>query len=509
MTTLPEATLAAISELLRERLGLHFPQPRWKDLERALAGVAREDGVRDPARYAAELLAQDWPRGQVERLARHLTVGETYFFREKESFDSLEHHILPGLIRARQADGRYLRIWCAGCCTGEEAYSLGILLARMIPDPRDWNISILATDINPVFLREASNGIYRDWSLRATPAAIRDGFFVRTDDGRYAVAARIKSMVSFEYLNLADDVYPSITSGTNGMDIILCRNVLIYFQPDRSRRVIRNLVHALAEQGVLFVSAAELSLVTLPELEIVNAAGAIHFRKNTADRHRAAKPASRAPGGKGHARIKSSSPKRESFKSPRPVPPPAGRTAPKALPIELADATSAAHREAVALYEQGRYAEAAERLQALMEKGAPSPGFLALLARACANQGRLPDALEWCGKAIDIDKSNPAWQYLRATILQELGRLEDTAAALRRALYLDHNHILAHFALGNLARHQGRKADSDRHFRNALSVLNAYQRDQVLPESEGITAGRLAEIIQVTIASGGHGESQG
>ncbi|MBI1940196.1 MAG: tetratricopeptide repeat protein [Acidobacteria bacterium] len=149
------------------------------------------------------------------------------------------------------------------------------------------------------------------------------------------------------------------------------------------------------------------------------------------------------------------------------------------------------------LYERGRYVEAEEQILAWLSENSDDSKALALLARVCANQGRLREALEWCGKAIAAEKVNAGSHYLRATILLEQGLLEEAGASLKRALYADQNFVLAHFVLGNLARQQGKFREAQKHFENALSLLRAYGREQVLPESEGITAGRLAEIINV------------
>jgi chemotaxis protein methyltransferase CheR len=123
---------------------------------------------------------------------------------------------------------------------------------------------------------------------------------------------------------------------------------------------------------------------------------------------------------------------------------------------------------------------------------------MALLARAYANQGHLAAALEWCDKAIAADKLNAGLRYLRATIRQEQGANDEAMVSLKQALYLDPNFVLAHFALGNLALRQGKLKESDKHFANALWLLSAYRPEDVLPESEGVTAGRLMQIIRST-----------
>jgi chemotaxis protein methyltransferase CheR len=134
----------------------------------------------------------------------------------------------------------------------------------------------------------------------------------------------------------------------------------------------------------------------------------------------------------------------------------------------------------------------------LSAPAAERPGdatVLAQRARAAADEGRLAEARAWCEQAIAADKLNPAGHYLLAIIAQEEGQLAASEAAVRRALYLDPDFVLAHFAAGNLARRQDRRAEAARHFATALSLLRRYGQDDLLPEAEGMTAGRLRAII--------------
>ncbi len=199
-------------------------------------------------------------RSQIEILASHLTVGETYFFRDKRLFKTLEESILSELIQLRRNSGRYLRIWSAGCSSGEEPYSIAILLSKMIPDIGDWGITILATDINTRFLQKAADGVYGNWSFRDIEPGIKEGFFNQKEDGRFEVLSRIREMVTFSYLNLVEDAYPSLVNNTNALDIIFCRNVLMYFVPELAGKVVRNLHRSLVDGGFLIVSPTESSI---------------------------------------------------------------------------------------------------------------------------------------------------------------------------------------------------------------------------------------------------------
>ena len=218
-------------------------------------------------------------RSQIEILASHLTVGETYFFRDKRLFKTLEESILPELIQLRRNSGRHLRIWSAGCSSGEEPYSIAILLSKMIPDIGDWGITILATDINMRFLQKAADGVYRHWSFRDIQPGIKEGFFNQKQDGRFEVLSRIRQMVTFSYLNLVEDAYPSLVNNTNALDIIFCRNVLMYFVPELASKVAPNLHRSLVDGGFLIVSPTESSIPIFSQFTTVRAPGTILYKK--------------------------------------------------------------------------------------------------------------------------------------------------------------------------------------------------------------------------------------
>ena len=131
-----------LSELIAEKMGLHFPRERRDDLQRGLAGAAEEFGFEDAAACVGWLLSAPLTKAQLQVLASHLTIGETYFFRDKQTLEALAGSILPELIRARRGGEQRLHIWSAACCTGEEPYSLAILLHKMLPDLQDWQVTI-------------------------------------------------------------------------------------------------------------------------------------------------------------------------------------------------------------------------------------------------------------------------------------------------------------------------------------------------------------------------------
>ncbi|NQU81836.1 MAG: chemotaxis protein CheR, partial [Bacteroidetes bacterium] len=200
---IPEPLLAKFSKYIAENLGLYFPEKRRNDLRDKFLPASMKFGFNDAESCINWLLSTPLTQEQVETLSSYLTIRKTHFFRDKNIYNELEKHVLPELINSRRKTGKHIRIWSAGCSSGEEPYSIAILLHKMIPDLKDWSISILATDINPRALKKAKNGIYYKWSFRGTPKWVKDGYFSETKEDSYIIMPYIKKMVSFSYHNLA------------------------------------------------------------------------------------------------------------------------------------------------------------------------------------------------------------------------------------------------------------------------------------------------------------------
>jgi chemotaxis protein methyltransferase CheR len=494
-------------------MGLFFPQERWADLERKLREVAPVFGCSDAESCARFLTSTVITKLQLDLLATYLTVGETYFFREPRSLEALEHHILPELLRQRRGVNPHLRLWSAACCSGEEPYSIAIILQRLIPDLPSWKLSLLATDISPRFLHKATEGLYGQWSFRNVPLALREQHFHRVTNGRYAIRSELKHLVRFAQLNLAQDQYPSQTNNTADLDVIFCRNVLIYFAMERTQRVIEGFYRSLNEGGWLIVSPVETALVMDSRFTPVQFPGALLFRKDPERRtsysifdcslfptqigssaiEGISELEHALPSGvttlsdftasvNGVTRSVKKTPEVESDLSPKP------------------DANSALYEDACMLYAQGRYEETVEKLLSMPENQALSSNPLrerttTLLARAYANQGQLAEARTWCDEALSTNRFDASLHYLRATILLEHGQDAEARLSLTRAVYLDPRFVLAHVALGNLARQQRESMEARKHFQNALVLLQQQNPDDILPESEGMSVGRLAQII--------------
>jgi chemotaxis protein methyltransferase CheR len=453
MSAVPHDAWLHIGERIGERLGLSFAPQRLGDLQRALARAAAELGFADPMQCAMHLLAEPADRARLDVLAAHLTVGETYFFRDPALFQALAESVLPALMRHGGRRSKRLRIWSAGCCTGEEAYSLAIVASEVLARSPGGSVEILATDVNPRFLEKAEAAQYGPWSFRGVALPDRARYFEPLEDGRQAVRPEIRRMVRFRCENLVDPGEEWLRE----VDLVVCRNVLMYFTPAQMRRTIRRLHDALVPGGWLVVSPSEGAAQRFPEFTPVMRGGAFLYRRKGAAEAQA--PAAEAP------------------LAPRPL------AQPTTFPtIRLATPPSLPQASA-------------------REPGAAEPAALPLAidyaarAKDCADRGALEEALSWCERWLAASRLDPAAHYLHAMVLLERGERDAAAAALRRALYVDPMHLMSHLASGNLARAEGREEEARRDFPNAASLAERMRASDAVADSDGLTAGALRETL--------------
>ncbi|MBN1287923.1 MAG: tetratricopeptide repeat protein [Anaerolineae bacterium] len=483
--------------LLLERSGLHFPDNKRRDLDLGLRNAMNDAGIDDLDVYYRRLAGGTTTDPTWESLIQYLTIGETYFFRNAAHFDALRNHILPELIAERRRNGlRMLRLWSAGCSTGEEPYSLAILLRQLIPDIDDWHIMILATDINRESLMAAQRGIYRPWSFRTeTPSYTQEMYFTRLGN-RFEIKPEIRRMVSFAYLNLAREGYPSVESHTVGMDLVMCRNVTIYFDKATTQAVIGRLQAALLDWGWLVVGHSELGVIDYEHLFAPRPfKGAVIYQKMPAS------PPQPEP-------ARSISPTIAS-----PLPPAAKKTPGRRPPRQVAaqpgqdgrpptpdPAPLDRYQMALALADSGQLEQARAHLHALLKENPRHAPACWLMGKLYADQQEWDRALEWLQKTIEIDQLLAQAHYLIGLVYEEQELIEEAVTAFKRALYADHNFILGHFSLGNLYRAVGMVKDACRHWSNAADLLYHMASDDVIPFSDGLTVRRLLPVIQARLS---------
>ena len=486
--TLPENTLLKLSEFISSNLALYFPKERWNDLERNIVSASKEFGFKNVEEFIQEIISSPLKHEHMEILASNLTINETYFWREPQTFEALEQKIIPELISKQKYGGKRLRIWSAGCSTGEEPYSIAIALKRSIPDIDDWNISILATDISPRILCKAAKGEYGQWSFRSVPEWLKEKYFFQNENKKLEIIPEIKSMVKFEYQNLAEDVYPSSLNNTNAMDIIYCRNVLMYFTQDRFRKVANGLYNSLVDGGYLIVSASELSMQNFPQFLSINVPGMVLYKKtSTKNKNRLNYTLEELSPGPVFTPLTSAPNLTLELMKIQPIEAEMEILKAEAIPYK----PDPILEETLNLYSQGDYTDVIDKLQ----KDDQTSDERILLIKAYANQGKLLDAIESCKSAIAVDKTDPRLHYLYATILQENNELNEAVLSLKRAIFLDSNFVLSHYSLGKIYERIGNIKNANKCYANVLTILDQCSKDEILFESEGLTAGRFKEII--------------
>jgi chemotaxis protein methyltransferase CheR len=440
-------------DFISRHYGIHHPGERLTDLDRKLTQIAQFLGYPQQFDLIKNLLAGQLSTTELQQMVEALTVGETYFFREPDAIDALLNAIIPS-IRERQ--GRRIKLWSAGCATGEEPYSLAMALDAHLNDAEHWDISILATDINQQSLQKAAQGNYKAWSFRATPTHYKQRYFYPQTDGSFALDSRIRQMVQFNHLNLAQQDYPSPANGTHQVDVLFCRNVLMYFAPQTINQIVQQFSRSLAPGGWLVVSQTECSHYFQQEFETVQFGQAFLFRK------------------------------RDPRVQWKPLP------LPELSPTPLFDYAKLSEPSLAQPQTRWTKPEAPTAMPVTVKQ---SSAELLEQAQVLANQGLLNEACALCQTALSEQKLNAPGHYLHAMILQELNQQTQAREALRRVLYLQPDMIMAIYTLANLEQQQGHRREAQRHFDNAFRILSMHEDDSLIPHSEGLSAGQLRELL--------------
>lgn len=247
---LTEDVFRLLRDFIKDYCGIYFDDSSRFILERRLQRRLRLRLLDDFRDYYRFLLYDKKKDEEIKEAIDLLTVNETYFFREQNQLKAFGEEILPELMEINKEKKR-LRIWSAGCSTGEEPYTIAILILEQGID--GWDIEILGSDINQRALSNARKGMYRRHSFRTTDDYYIKKYFKEEGDF-FVISERVKSIVSFSYLNLLDPLKVKIVAP---MDVIFCRNVLIYFDYEARKRVVNNFYDRLVEGGYLLLGHAE------------------------------------------------------------------------------------------------------------------------------------------------------------------------------------------------------------------------------------------------------------
>lgn len=415
-----------IAGFLAKKTGLTFTGSQLSALSRFLAERFAVLGLSGPADYLIRLEQPDEFRAAVDCV----TVPETFFYRYPAQLEAFISGLLPELLAGAGAK-RPVRVWCAGCCTGEEPYTIALLAAEA---GRLGSLQITATDINEAYLEIAAAGRYSPRSVEKLPAALLSKYFLR-EGGLFLLSEEIRSRVSFRYLNLAETSYPSFLNGTAGVDLLFCRNVLIYFDKVRVKEIMLRFSSCLADGGLLALGHSEMLPRDWPFT--VSMLGEAFFYRPAP----APVPAALPPPGNGAATLKPAA-RARTGSAAGPVPVPA---------------------------------------KALISK-----------AESLADSGAEAEAAALCAEIIRQDPAAVRAHYLLG--LLELARPGKALEHFRRVVYLDRGNLQARLHLAQCQEKLGRPKDAAREYGNLRRLAAARPPGEVLDAVEGITCGLLALI---------------
>ena len=382
-------------------------------------------------------------RGAAERsdLVSELLVGETSFFRTPVLFQTFEKAILPGMLE--QGFVSPLPIWCAGCATGEEAYSVAIAALEGSRGRHAVPVRVRATDLHPRFIDTAREGIYPAQALRNLPGRIKESWFTPMKDGRYRVTDAVRRLVDFEERNLIDFLSDPLPSARYAA--IFCRNVMIYFRSDTTRRLVERFHDSLFEGGVLFLGHSETLWGISEAFRLEQREKIFYYRKPRAGV--GPPPPAAAPRPSGSSVRRRGVPRAE----PPPPPPPVADSSP-AMKLVLS----------------------AERL---------------------ADEGSFEDAVAICRQATALDPGCPEAEYLMAFLLRGHGRHAEALYHAERALERDPRFVFADMEAAECLCGMGRDGEAALRWKGILRAIEGNVRLPRLSVGAGISPQMLRQYV--------------
>ena len=471
--------LNGFKDYLAECSGLHFSRHNQRILERGLLRRIQALKMDSPQSYFRFLGANPVENyDEINKLLGLLTVGETSFFRYRTHREALLRNVIPELI-ARNRSSRRLRFWSAGCSTGEEPYSLAILLCENFAELATWDVQILATDINKRALRLARQGVYGDRALRLMEKFLQEKYFQK-QGVHYLISPQVRRMVRFEYLNLQTDVFPTGPNAVAELDLLLCRNVLIYFEIETIRQIVARFARVLKSGGYLFLGHSETMQNISDCFQRQHQQSAFYYQLKdvTPEPLPAVVP-----------EVKRAA-----------VAEPAGRAI-KAPPPQVIEDAGRCYQAAMAAFDQEKFSEADRLLDSLLAAHPNNPDYLVAKGLLLANQGHYDDARLQCARAIKENDLLPEAYLLRGLILDMEGKLDRALVEYQKVLWLDPLFIMAYYLSAKVYGRLGRPDQLRRALRNTLRCLEQSPNQGVVPFSGGLSRAVFLQVARQELAA--------
>lgn len=476
------------------RLGLLLEGSLEDTLEQALHQRTSVHGLDSEGDYLSRLEAGLLGRSEEQELATLLTIGETHFFRNPEHFAAFSERVIPQWLERRRGSAP-LRILSAGCATGEEPYTLAMVVARRWPELLP-TVEIVGFDLDAKALERARQGEYSRWSLRAIPDGYRKRYFEAHGD-RFLLSPQIRSMVRFEERNLVHENADLLAP--RRFDVIFCRNVVIYFRFAVTRDLVQRFSRALAPTGFLFLGHTESLRGVSKDFSVEHTHGTFYYRRLATPAAPTVSPPSLSPWRAGFH-----STALETVGSPRA----------RDLPSHAAGAETAVETGAkgasdtevpnrgriLELLRLERFEEALPLAEALVREEARDVDSLTLLAVLLTNRGDVERARAACQTILGLDSLHAGAHYLFALCAELEGLGDEAQGHDETAVHLDPTFSMAHLHLGRLALREERLDVAAIHLERAESLLETTESSQLLLYGGGFRREALIALCRAQLA---------
>jgi chemotaxis protein methyltransferase CheR len=443
---LTDEEFAQLRTVLARSAGLVFDEARRDSVAYCVAERLRVTGVRDVSAYLA-LLSDPSER---QHLLNEVTIQETHFFRNPPQIRALRKYVIPELLKHADSRGRRIRIWSAGCSTGEEPYTVAMLLRELLPTTAGWDVKVVATDVSSRALEAAKRGRYGERAVQMASPEDLARFFRSSGDGQYDVRPDVRDLVEFRHQNLVTDAVPF--AADERIDLILCRNVTIYFSRETTRELMTRLHACLRNGGYLFLGHSETLWQVSEDFRLVplgtgDSAAFVYRRID------------------------------EPKKDRRGTVLPDRRTEDDGPPQPKPDRRHASRRDRTSV-----------------PAAVPVAPASAVAVRAALAEGRYADAVSAATGLVTAEPLNPMGHYLRGLALVTDGQDEAALIDLRKAVYLDPSSGLGHFLLAGVLHRVGDPAAAAREYRAAADTLGGRAAESTAPELGGRSVQELAAL---------------
>ncbi|MEW6432454.1 MAG: CheR family methyltransferase [Myxococcota bacterium] len=487
--------LEALAALLLERAGLKITPDGYYGLRLALQARMPALGLSDATDYVRRL-KQLAGEAELRALLPLVTVGKTEFFRDSRQFEAFQKQVFPRVLEAGLAEGRKVRLWSAGCATGEEPYSLAMVAVEK--GATEETVDIWATDLNPVAAETASQGVYPARRLVGVSEERVQRFFFEAH-GRYEVVPLVRKLVRFEPHNLAAPVWPQVHAGS--LDVIFCRNVIIYFDQPTIVGVMERFYEALRPGGWLFLGYSESLFKISTRFEMVEVGGTFAYQRPTREgrvrpggflvRTLAPPDAHRSPTDvetvlrelrREQERARATAP------PPRPPAPPPRPSAPPPRPPVPTSTDAGVERHltpverlaaVIASIESGDFPRALRMARRLTDDEPDDLAARLTLGNVQALMGNVDEAREAYNAALAREPLCVEARLYLALAAMQAKQLDEARAELTRALFLEPTLAIGYYLLGQVHERRNEPEAARRAYRNAVQQRRAPHHDLI------------------------------